>query len=168
MSGMRSPFRSRLKKSSTRAKFDVTVVSRPSVRAPKTATLRITGEILNSLQRETLSTRAKKKLKAASSVTIAFVEKSEIRKLNRRYRGKNKPTDILSFESIEEGSLGELVIALDVIRAQAREHELSLEQELTYMLIHGVLHLLGYDHEVSPSGARQMFSIQDRIFEKLR
>jgi probable rRNA maturation factor len=99
-------------------------------------------------------------------LTIAFVSKKEIKKLNKLYRKKNKPTDILSFSPVEPGSLGELAISLDVIKAQANEHGLIQQFELGYMLIHGMLHLLGHDHK-KPKEAKKMFKIQDELFQKL-
>lgn len=145
----------------------VTVLSR-GVRAPRAFTETCLAAIVRELSRSAISAKAKRQLKAARELSVMFVASDEIRRLNREFRGKDKPTDILSFDPVEDGSLGELVIALDVIRAQADDHGLSLKDELGYMLLHGMLHLLGYDHEVSASGARRMFAIQDRAFERLR
>lgn len=100
-------------------------------------------------------------------LTCVFVGASEIRRLNREFRHKDKPTDVLSFAPTEAGSLGELVFCLEVIERQAREHGLSSRDELTYMLIHGILHLLGYEHEKSDKAARLMYRLQDRIFETI-
>lgn len=98
---------------------------------------------------------------------LAFVNADEIKALNKQYRNKNKPTDVLSFEPIEPEDLGELVLCPSVLRNQAKEHKLSYEIELGYMVIHGVLHLLGYDHEKSTKEAKKMFRLQDTIFETL-
>lgn len=76
-------------------------------------------------------------------VCVAFVTKPEIQRLNFQFRKKDYPTDILSFSTPGLGELGELVISPAVIRKQAKEHGLSVHGELGYMLIHGVLHLLG-------------------------
>ncbi|MNT92934.1 Endoribonuclease YbeY [compost metagenome] len=56
----------------------------------------------------------------------------------------------------------------DVLKKQAKDHDLTYKHELGYMLLHGVLHLLGYDHETSEEDAEKMFKIQDEAFEKLR
>ncbi len=109
----------------------------------------------------------KKILKTNRDLTIVFVSAAKIKKLNSQYRGKNKPTDILSFDSIEPSSLGELVLCLPILKKQALEHKLTVQREIGYMVLHGILHLLGYDHEKSQKEARQMFSLQDQIFEKL-
>lgn len=102
--------------------------------------------------------------KARGELVIAFVTKSEIKKLNKNFRGKDYATDVLSFE---DGTLGELAISPEVISKQAREHGLLVREELGYMVLHGILHLLGYDHETNERDAKRMFTLQDRIFENL-
>lgn len=104
---------------------------------------------------------------AGRDFVIAFVTTEEIRKLNKTYRGKNKPTDVLSFESDDPSSLGELAIAPEIISAQARDHGLLVREELGYMVLHGFLHLLGYDHEKNERDAKRMFTLQDELFERL-
>ena len=99
-------------------------------------------------------------------VTVVFVEPREIKRLNAEFRGKDKVTDILSFASEDPDSLGELVLCLDVIRRQSLDTGLSERGELGYMLVHGVLHLLGYDHEVMAE-QRRMFAFQDDLYSKL-
>jgi len=69
-----------------------------------------------------------------------------IRKLNRGYRGKDKPTDVLSFEFGDEDLLGEIYISLQRAKVQARAYGLTYEEELRRLLVHGLLHLMGYDH----------------------
>lgn len=105
-----------------------------------------------------------KKFCKARELTIVFVSKSKIKTMNKQFRGKNKATDILSFDSLEPGSIGELVISAEVLRHQADDHNLKFRDELVYMLYHGVLHLCGYDHEESELAAKKMFSIQDKAF----
>jgi len=107
------------------------------------------------------------KLTHYKTLSIVFLDPSEAKGLNFQFRQKKYATDILSFEGDGVNSLGELVLCPQVLRHQAREHGLSFRQELGYMLIHGMLHLLGLDHEKSPKEARYMFQIQDDIFEKL-
>jgi probable rRNA maturation factor len=70
-----------------------------------------------------------------------------MKKLNFKYRGRNATTDILSFSSATRGLLGSLVIDLDTAKEQAKEYKHSLDQEIVELFIHGVLHLLGFDHE---------------------
>ncbi len=87
--------------------------------------------------------------------------------MNHEFRGKDYATDVLSFDSLEPTSLGELVLCPEVLKRQAQEHGLTYQQELGYMLLHGVLHLLGYDHETNPKDAEKMFALQDAVFETL-
>lgn len=101
------------------------------------------------------------------SLVIAFVDEREMRGLNRSFRGKDNPTDVLSFEGDDPTSLGELAICPQVISRQAREHGLLVREELGYMVLHGFLHLLGYDHETNERDAKEMFALQDALFEEL-
>lgn len=112
---------------------------------------------------------AKKHLKAwkDQDLVVVFVDRAAMSELNWQYRRKKGPTDVLSFESAEPDSLGELVLCLEVIEENAREHGLHNRQELGYVLLHGVLHLLGYEHEASKEEARKMFRLQDRIYDAL-
>ena len=90
-----------------------------------------------------------------TELSIAIVEVFEMTELNEKYRGKEGPTDVLSFECDdlcaaepdEPVTLGDVVIAPEIAEAQAEEYGHTVEQELNLLLVHGVLHLLGYDHE---------------------
>ena len=91
-------------------------------------------------------------LRARGSVSIALVSDTRIRALNLRYRRKDAPTDVLSFPTNPESRipnpfLGDIVIALGVARRQAREAGHTELAELKVLALHGLLHLLGYDHE---------------------
>jgi probable rRNA maturation factor len=110
--------------------------------------------------------RQELKLKS-QELTIVFLNPAAAQKLNKKYRKRNYATDILSFPSDSPATLGELILCPQVLKRQAKEHGLSFKAELSYMLIHGVLHLLGYDHEKSKSSARRMFKIQDQLFDRL-
>ena len=85
--------------------------------------------------------------RARGTVTVAIVSDARVRALNRQYRRKDKVTDVLSFPSGERGYLGDVVIAAGVAARQAREAGHSLATELRVLALHGLLHLLGYDHE---------------------
>lgn len=104
---------------------------------------------------------------ARRELTMVFLDKKPAQKINKEFRGKDYATDVLSFDSMDPSSLGELVLCPEVLKRQATEHSLTYRQELGYMLLHGVLHLLGYDHETSEKDAREMFAIQDAAFEVL-
>jgi probable rRNA maturation factor len=85
--------------------------------------------------------------RARGSVTIALVGDATMRRLNRRYAGKDRATDVLSFPSgLPGGALGDIAIATGVARRQAREAGHAYAQELQVLALHGLLHLLGYDH----------------------
>ena len=85
--------------------------------------------------------------RARGSVTVAIVPDARVRALNRAFRRKDSPTDVLSFPAGERGYLGDVIIAAGVARRQARDAGHSLQTELRVLALHGLLHLLGYDHE---------------------
>ncbi len=94
-----------------------------------------------------------------AELSLAFVTDQTIHELNRRYRHKDRPTDVLSFPLADECCptlLGDVVISVDTARRQARQRKRAFADELRALLIHGILHLLGYDHEVSDSEAVRM------------
>lgn len=114
-----------------------------------------------------LPARDQRRVKS-TQVTVVFLNRPAARKLNREFRDRDYATDVLSFPSVEPQWLGELVICPQVVEKAARAHRLSFKAELGYVLLHGVLHLLGYDHEGPKAQAKKMFALQDRIFEELR
>jgi len=85
--------------------------------------------------------------RARGAVTVAIVSDARVRTLNGRYRRKNRATDVLAFPGEDPGYLGDIVIAAGVARRQAREAGHSVQTELRVLALHGLLHLLGYDHE---------------------
>ncbi len=103
---------------------------------------------------------------AKKEVVVVLVNRSEIQRLNRLYRKKNYPTDILSFAGADADSAGELILCMPVIRAQAKETGLGARGELGFMLIHGVLHLLGFDH-MKASEKKTMFDLQEQLYAEL-
>lgn len=83
-----------------------------------------------------------------SSATIAFVSDRKIRQLNRQFRGIDRATDVLSFPSDgADDELGDIAISVETAAAQAEENGLSLDFEIAQLILHGLLHLSGYDHE---------------------
>ncbi|HYO92338.1 MAG TPA: rRNA maturation RNase YbeY [Pyrinomonadaceae bacterium] len=89
-----------------------------------------------------------------AGVTVAFVSDRAMRELNRRWRGKRGTTDVLSFpsaqdefEKVEGPTLGDVVISVEQAARQAAEHGLEFDEEVAQLILHGVLHLCGYDHE---------------------
>lgn len=94
-----------------------------------------------------------------AELSLALVTDLEIHILNRRYRQKDKPTDVLSFplaDELQPFLLGDVVISVETAARQAQRRHHSLREELQILLVHGILHLLGYDHEASPSEAVRM------------
>ncbi len=101
-------------------------------------------------------------MKAAGEVALLLTGDRAVRALNRRYRGKDKPTDVLSFPGPGgEAGLGDIVISVETAARNAREHGRTLPQELDILALHGFLHVLGYDHETDDG-------TMDRIERRLR
>ena len=84
---------------------------------------------------------------AALSLGVRFASDREVRRANRAFRGKDKPTDVLSFPGEDGGHLGDILISVPTARRQAAAAGQPVERELRILLLHGVLHCLGYDHE---------------------
>lgn len=123
----------------------------------------------------------------SQELTCVFLSAQKMRTINKKFRGKDKPTDVLSFHQAADEppdqpppdesadgtgveasiSLGELLFCPTVLKKQAHEQGHSLSREWLYMFIHGILHLLGYDHEKSAQDEKLMFKLQDRVFEKV-
>jgi probable rRNA maturation factor len=82
-----------------------------------------------------------------SSATIAFVSDQTIRQLNNQFRGIDKATDVLSFPAEDDDNLGDIAISVDTAAAQCSENGLTLDGEIAQLMLHGLLHLSGYDHE---------------------
>ena len=124
------------------------------------------------------------------SLTLVLTDDREIQALNCQFRSKDKPTDVLSFPAItrspiqeqnlhqadktasanflESGFLGEIVISVDTLLIQAKKFSVSIEEELTRLLIHGTLHLLGYEHEnVAPTTANKMRRLEKKLLSQL-
>jgi len=115
------------------------------------------------------------KLPAHVEVSVAFVDDEAITELNVNYRGKAGPTDVLSF-ALEEGEellthpdaprmLGDVVISLERALSQAEDYGHSLEREIAYLLVHGLLHLAGYDHDDENAG--EMNTLNEDIVREL-
>jgi len=106
------------------------------------------------------------KLKAME-LSVVFVDKKKIKKLNKKYRGFNKATDVLSFDGDGFVSAGELVFCMEVIAGKAKSLKLPAKVYLGMLMIHGILHLLGYEHEHGGVEEAEMFSLQDQIMRKV-
>jgi probable rRNA maturation factor len=112
-------------------------------------TTSVNEEFLKKIAQKVLEKENKRKVE----LSIALVGQGRIKELNKRYRGKNRVTDILSFTY---NNSGEIVICLKEVKKNAERFGSAFEKELSRVLIHGILHLLGYDHERSKEGTKRM------------
>lgn len=108
----------------------------------------------------------------AATLTIAFVSDRQMRELNRQWRGKTGTTDVLSFPAGEDefanpdgSNLGDIVISLEQAARQAGEHDLTVDEEIAQLILHGLLHLCGYDHETDNG---EMNRLELKLRRKLR
>ncbi len=99
-----------------------------------------------------------------SEISILLTEDEGIRELNRIYLGKDRPTDVLSFPMEEKVVIGDIAISVERAHEHAELKGISLNEELTGLLIHGALHLLGHEHEVGGIRARRMRKEEKRLF----
>ena len=107
-----------------------------------------------------------------SEVSVTFTDNEGIRAINREYREKDAPTDVLSFPLFEQGAdgtrmLGDIVISLEKCRAQAEEFGHSFERECAFLTVHSTLHLLGYDHVNSEEEEMDMRKRQTAIVDAM-
>lgn len=114
------------------------------------------------------------RLAVDAELSIALIGDAEMHALNRDWRGKDRPTDVLAF-ALREGEdaalhpdvLGDVVISLDTAARQAAARGHAVADEVRVLLAHGILHLLGYDHERSPAEARRMFAKQRALLRAI-
>jgi len=98
-------------------------------------------------------------------LSVIFVTEGKIQELNKKYRKKNKPTDVLSF--IGDEGLGEIVICLKQVKKNSIEFKSDFKKESAFVLIHGILHLLGYDHEGTKKEAEKMQNREKLYLSKI-
>jgi probable rRNA maturation factor len=119
---------------------------------------------------QAFSERALKSIrKSESDATIAFVSDRQMKDLNKRFRNINRSTDVLSFPAEEVGAaagtnLGDIAVSLERATTQAEENGLTLEVEIAQLILHGLLHLCGYDHETDQG---QMNRLELQLRQKL-
>lgn len=129
-------------------------------------------EVYLDLLKTTLSTL---KIKCDPIVSVSFVDNRYIHKLNKKYRQIDRPTDVISFAFLDADNsydkilysqgiaiLGDIYISIDKAKEQAEEYGHSLNRELCFLFVHGLLHLLGYDH-MNEEDEKEMFALQDQI-----
>ena len=106
-----------------------------------------------------------------NDLTVRLVEECEIQQLNRDYRGKDKPTNVLSFpfEDVPEAEyeyLGDIIICMDVVRNESAQQDKDFESHFAHMVIHGTLHLCGYDHQ-SDEEAEVMEALEQTLLKEI-
>ena len=124
------------------------------------------------LRRAVESTLRYEGVRCDCEISLTFTDNLGIHALNKEYRGVDRPTDVLSFPQINygdgeraEGALGDIVLSLERAREQAEEFGHSFERECAFLCVHSVLHLLGYDHELSDEDDADMRQRQRDIME---
>jgi probable rRNA maturation factor len=98
--------------------------------------------------------------------TIKFTDDAEIQQLNKDFRGKDKPTNVLSFPNDSDDYLGDIAISVDTIKREAEEQDKPYEHHMLHMIIHGFLHLLGYDH-IEDDEAEEMESFEIAVLQEI-
>lgn len=133
----------------------------------------------SKINKKIFSTVAKKVLlgenKGIKTLSLAFINKEEIRKLNKKFRGKNNPTDVLAFgentkyeiRNSKQNYLREIVICPEVVKENAKKYGASFNREMTKVFIHGILHLCGYNHEISKKEEKRMQEMEEFYLSKL-
>ncbi len=133
---------------------------------------RILRKVLTELPQIPRMKRAVGRVTGELQVELSLIGPKAMTDLNNEYRGKNYATDVLSFPSPEVfrkmGHLGELIICASVLKSQAREQGHSAQDELLVLIVHGVIHLIGFDHELGAKQAREMAKLEIALLEKVR
>lgn len=106
--------------------------------------------------------------------SIIFIDDEQMHEMNKTYRGIDRTTDVLSF-ALEDNQtielpireLGDIFISIPKMKEQAKEYDHSEKRELSFLVVHGLLHLLGYDHTISEEEEKKQFGLQDKILNDL-
>jgi probable rRNA maturation factor len=101
------------------------------------------------------------------SLNVALSDDRAVRALNKRDRGKDKPTNVLSYPSGERDFLGDIVLARQTVWREAKAQKKSPGDHMAHLVVHGVLHLLGHDHETGEADAERMEALERRILARL-
>jgi len=138
----------------------------------------VPADYIDLLQRLLVFASKNEGISDEAEMSVNFVDNREIQELNRNYRQKDTPTDVISFAMQEAGDgevnindidmpllLGDIVISVDRAKEQAEEYGHSLEREFAFLTIHGFLHLLGYNH-LNETEEKEMFRKQDEILSE--
>ena len=134
-----------------------------------------TNPVDGSLVKKVAQTVLEGENKKETDLSIAFVGQGRMRELNKKYLGKNRTTDVLSFSEKDakgksasiSGGLGEVIISSRDVKKNAKRYGISYERELVKIIIHGILHLLGYEHERFEKEAEKMLNRQEYYLGQL-
>lgn len=118
---------------------------------------------INKQSLESLEKALQEEFKVNVPLSVVLVSDKRIAGMNRKYRNRKGPTDVLSFSYDDPEYLGDIIISVETAMRQAEEMGHSLEKELKVLLIHGFLHLLGYDHETDNGEMREL---EERLWKK--
>lgn len=131
------------------------------------------AELLALVQRAVGAAFSELDLAGASELSVVFTDDAAIRALNAEWRGKDKPTNVLSFPAFPPAKggplppmLGDIVLAAETVAREAQEENKPLENHMTHLVIHGLLHLLGYDHETDDE-AEEMEAVERAALARL-
>lgn len=127
---------------------------------------RLTPAKINEDELKKTAEKVLKGEKKKGDLSIALVCGRRMAGINKKYRGKDKQTDVLSFD-YNENLLGEIVICPEVVKKSAKRFDLDYNKELSRVLIHGILHILGYDHEKSEKEAQKMRKKEEYYLSKV-
>jgi probable rRNA maturation factor len=105
--------------------------------------------------------------KGKRTLNVALADDRRVRALNARDRSKDKPTNVLSYPSGERGFLGDVVLARQTVWREARQQRKTPADHVSHLVVHGTLHLLGYDHETGEADAERMETLERRILARL-
>ncbi len=122
--------------------------------------------IVPMLARAAEAARKAARLPASGGVTILLSDDAHLKRLNRRFRGKNKPTNVLSFPAAGGDYRGDIALAYGVTRREAMAAKKRFADHAAHLVVHGVLHLAGYDHETERQ-ARAMEPLETKILARL-
>lgn len=139
------------------------------------------GNFIKSVIKKTLSHFSPFKKVSEVEVALLLSNNNKLQNLNNQFRGKNKPTNVLSFPDIDVESqkilefqslkdyitLGDIAFSYETIKLEAEEQNKSFEDHFTHLLVHGILHLIGFDHEISKKDAEEMESLEIEILKTL-
>lgn len=142
--------------------------------------VKISFKIRSLIKKAVKEALTEEKFEYPAEISVSFVDNPRIHELNREYREKDRPTDVLSFpmwekEELADGTaldghavtLGDIIISAEKALAQAEEYGHSIEREIAFLSVHSTLHLLGYDHEISKEDEVYMNQKQEEVLTRI-